>query len=62
MKHALLEPVALEQEIDFILNTAGKLPYQTPQRKECFICFAGLRPLAAPQARIKNKRFPEFIN
>jgi glycerol-3-phosphate dehydrogenase len=42
-----LEPVALEKEIDFILNTA-ELYFVKPPRREDLLCiFAGLRPLAA---------------
>ncbi len=42
-----LEPVALEKEINFILQTA-ELYFVTPPRREDILCiFAGLRPLAA---------------
>ncbi len=44
-----LEPVALEAEIDFILNTAAKYLIKIPTRKDVLSVFAGLRPLAAPQ-------------
>ncbi|WP_426669979.1 glycerol-3-phosphate dehydrogenase/oxidase [Mucilaginibacter sp. McL0603] len=44
-----LEPVALEQEIDFILKTAAKYLTKAPTRKDVLSVFAGLRPLAAPQ-------------
>ncbi|GEP89715.1 glycerol-3-phosphate dehydrogenase/oxidase [Chitinophaga terrae (ex Kim and Jung 2007)] len=44
-----LEPVALEEEINFILNTAGAYLTRAPQRKDVLSVFAGLRPLAAPQ-------------
>ncbi len=44
-----LEPIALEQEIDFILNTATKYFTKAPGRKDVLSIFAGLRPLAAPQ-------------
>jgi glycerol-3-phosphate dehydrogenase len=43
-----LEPVALEKEIEFILNTAGQYLTRAPQRKDVLSVFAGLRPLAAP--------------
>ncbi|OCW93782.1 FAD-dependent oxidoreductase [Macellibacteroides sp. HH-ZS] len=56
MKHALLEPVALEQEIDFILNTAGKYLTKPPQRKDVLSVFAGLRPLAAPRSEDKKTK------
>jgi glycerol-3-phosphate dehydrogenase len=44
-----LEPVALDTEIDFILNTAAKYLTIAPTRKDVLSVFAGLRPLAAPQ-------------
>jgi glycerol-3-phosphate dehydrogenase len=44
-----LEPVALDAEIDFILNTAAKYLIKTPNRNNVLSVFAGLRPLAAPQ-------------
>lgn len=43
-----LEPVALEQEIDFILKTAGRYLTKQPTRQDALAVFAGLRPLAAP--------------
>ena len=42
-----LEPVALEKEIEFILNTAGRYLVKPPNRKDVLCIFAGLRPLAA---------------
>ncbi|RYY69723.1 MAG: glycerol-3-phosphate dehydrogenase/oxidase [Chitinophagaceae bacterium] len=45
-----LEPVALEKEISFILETAGAYLTSTPTRKDVLSVFAGLRPLAAPQS------------
>jgi glycerol-3-phosphate dehydrogenase len=46
---ASLEPVALEKEIQFILQTAGTYLVSKPQRSDVKSVFAGLRPLAAPQ-------------
>jgi glycerol-3-phosphate dehydrogenase len=43
------EPRALEEEIDFILRTAGRYLSRAPQRSDALSVFAGLRPLAAPQ-------------
>lgn len=43
-----LEPVALDQEVDFILATAGQYLTRTPTKKDVLSVFAGLRPLAAP--------------
>ncbi len=42
-----LEPVALQSEIDFILNTAGRYLVRPPLRSDILSVFAGLRPLAA---------------
>jgi glycerol-3-phosphate dehydrogenase len=42
-----LEPKALEEEISFILRTAGKYLTRPPQREDILCIFAGLRPLAA---------------
>lgn len=42
-----LEPRALDEEIDFILKTAGKYLTTPPRREDIKCVFAGLRPLAA---------------
>jgi glycerol-3-phosphate dehydrogenase len=42
-----LEPKALDEEIEFILRTAGKYLVRPPSRKDVLSVFAGLRPLAA---------------
>jgi len=44
-----LEPVAMDSEIDFILNNAARYLSKAPERKDVLSVFAGLRPLAAPQ-------------
>ncbi|MGZ3880606.1 MAG: glycerol-3-phosphate dehydrogenase/oxidase, partial [Flavisolibacter sp.] len=44
---ALMEPIALEQEIDFILKTVTQYLSKAPGRKDVLSVFAGLRPLAA---------------
>jgi glycerol-3-phosphate dehydrogenase len=46
---ASLEPRALEEEIDFILETAGEFLTVKPERIDILSIFAGLRPLAAPK-------------
>ncbi|MEO7961543.1 MAG: glycerol-3-phosphate dehydrogenase/oxidase [Ginsengibacter sp.] len=43
----VLEPVALEKEIDFILETASGYLTVKPVRRDVLSIFAGLRPLAA---------------
>lgn len=45
----LEEPVALEQEIEFILENAGAYMTTPPLRKDVKSVFSGLRPLAAPE-------------
>ncbi len=51
-----LEPQALEKEIEFILNTAGRYMKRKPERKDVFSVFAGLRPLAAPKKEGKSTK------
>ncbi len=49
VEHASLEPVAMEKEITFILETAAAYLTSKPTRSDVLSVFAGLRPLAAPQ-------------
>lgn len=51
-----LEPQALEEEIEFILNTAGRYLSRKPLRKDVLSVFAGLRPLAAPKQEGKSTK------
>jgi glycerol-3-phosphate dehydrogenase len=51
-----LEPVALEKEIDFILDTAKKYLVKPPQKEDILCIFAGLRPLAADPANPASTR------
>lgn len=51
-----LEPQALEQEIEFILNTAGRYMTRKPLRSDVLSVFAGLRPLAAPKKEGKSTK------
>lgn len=44
-----LEPRALEEEVDFILETAAQYLKKDPSKKDVLSIFAGLRPLAAPR-------------
>ncbi len=46
MTHAPLEPVALDQEIEFMLETAGLYLEKKPARADILSVFAGIRPLA----------------
>ena len=43
-----IEPVPLDEDIDFILETAGKYLTPKPERKDVLSMFAGQRPIAAP--------------
>ena len=56
IEKASLEPRALEEEIQFILKTAGKYLSRAPSRKDVLSIFAGLRPLAAPEGEGKNTK------
>lgn len=53
---AELEPVALDEEIDFILETAGRFLVKQPLRSHVRSVFAGLRPLAAPKKEGKSTK------
>jgi len=45
-----LEPIAMEQEIDFILKTAGQYLSRAPVREDVLSVFAGIRPLVRSSA------------
>lgn len=49
LKEFVLEPQALEEEIEFILKTAGQYLAKQPKREDVLSVYAGLRPLAAPK-------------
>jgi len=49
LKGHSLEPRALEEEVAFILRTAGRYFQTPPGRADVLSIFAGLRPLAAPK-------------
>lgn len=53
---ASLEPRALEEEIEFVLNTAGRYLTRPPKRSDVRSIFAGLRPLAAPEDESKKTK------
>jgi glycerol-3-phosphate dehydrogenase len=50
------EPRALEEEINFVLNTARQYLSKKPTREDVKSVFAGLRPLAAPKGEGKNTK------
>lgn len=51
-----LEPRALDSEVEFILNTAGRYLTRKPTRADVLSVFAGLRPLAAPKKEGKSTK------
>lgn len=56
IEEASLEPRALEEEIKFILDTAGRYLTRRPERADVRSIFAGLRPLAAPESGSKKTK------
>lgn len=54
--HPELEPRALDQEVEFILETAQNYLEKKPTRADVLSVFAGLRPLAAPQGEGKSTK------
>ena len=56
VKNISLEPIALETEIQFILQTAAAYLTVSPKRKDVLSVFAGLRPLAAPEEEGSSTR------
>jgi len=55
-KKSELEPLALEEEVNFILETAGRFLAKPPKRSDVKSVFAGLRPLAAPLVEGKKTK------
>ncbi len=47
VEEPMLEPIAMEEEVEFILETAGRYLTRAPKRSDVLSVFAGLRPLAA---------------
>jgi len=60
VKDFVLEPKALEEEVDFILETAGRYLTKKPGRKDVLCVFAGLRPLAAPKKHADEAKTKEI--
>jgi len=56
IKEESLEPVALEEEVEFILETASRYLTKAPKRSDVLSVFAGLRPLAAPSGDGKKTK------
>lgn len=53
---ASLEPVAHEEEIEFLLETIGRYLQQPPQRGDVLAVFAGIRPLVRREGTTKTSR------
>nr|WP_315150945.1 glycerol-3-phosphate dehydrogenase/oxidase [uncultured Flavobacterium sp.] len=51
VKKSDIEPIALEEEIEFVLETAQRYLIKKPARADVLSVFAGLRPLAAPEKK-----------
>jgi glycerol-3-phosphate dehydrogenase len=51
IKKSDIEPIALEEEIEFVLETARRYLTKNPTRADVLSVFAGLRPLAAPEKK-----------
>lgn len=60
MKEFVLEPKPLEEEIEFILKTAGEYLKKQPKREDVLSVFAGLRPLAAPPKNADSAKTKEI--
>ena len=56
IKKQSLEPIALESEIEFVLETAQRFLTKKPTRADVLSVFAGLRPLAAPEKEGKSTK------
>jgi glycerol-3-phosphate dehydrogenase len=54
IKEVSLEPVAMEHEIDFILQTAARYLSRPPQRSDVLSVFAGIRPLVKATSETGN--------
>lgn len=54
--HALEEPLAMEEEIDFILENASAYMTKKPSRKDVKSVFTGLRPLAANEGKKESTK------
>ncbi|MDF1576317.1 MAG: glycerol-3-phosphate dehydrogenase/oxidase [Bacteroidales bacterium] len=55
-QHAELEPLAEEEEVEYILETARLYMEHPPSRSDVLAVFTGLRPLAAPASEGKKTK------
>jgi glycerol-3-phosphate dehydrogenase len=56
LEEATLEPQPREEEIAFILETAGQYLEKPPSRADVLSTFAGIRPLVAPSGAAPSRR------
>src|SRR6185437_1173740 len=54
IKEVSLEPVAMDQEINFILETAARYLAKPPTRADVLSVFAGIRPLVKATSETGN--------
>jgi glycerol-3-phosphate dehydrogenase len=57
VQHASLEPVPMEQEIEFMLRTAGQYLAKKPTRGDILSTFAGIRPLVGSTHNKKTSSY-----
>ena len=50
------EPIARQEEIDFVLETAGNYLSRQPRREDVLTVFAGLRPLVLPDKQMRETK------
>ncbi|HSD08840.1 glycerol-3-phosphate dehydrogenase/oxidase [Flavobacterium sp.] len=56
VKKTDIEPIALEEEIQFVLETAQRYLTKKPTRADVLSVFAGLRPLSVPGKKEQNTK------
>jgi len=56
VRKCVLEPLPLDEEIEFLLKTAGEYLVKQPTRSDVTSAFAGLRPLAKPEDGKKSTK------
>jgi glycerol-3-phosphate dehydrogenase len=56
VERAELEPRASDDDVGFILRNAARYLAREPKREDILSIFAGLRPLARPQAGVESKK------
>jgi glycerol-3-phosphate dehydrogenase len=57
VEHASLEPVPMEQEIDFMLSTASQYLAKKPTKSDILSTFAGIRPLVGSPHNKKTSSY-----